>query len=63
MSDKPGANATSPAAAVDLPEDDMAIARRIGSGDRASFEQLMRRYNRRLYRLARSALPVVGATR
>jgi RNA polymerase sigma factor (sigma-70 family) len=36
--------------------DDMELARRIGAGDRASFELLMRRHNRALYRLARSAL-------
>jgi RNA polymerase sigma-70 factor (ECF subfamily) len=36
--------------------DDMAIARRIGAGDRTSFDLLMRRYNRRLYRLARAAM-------
>jgi RNA polymerase sigma-70 factor, ECF subfamily len=34
----------------------MASAESIGTGDRASFEQLMRQYNRRLYRLARAAL-------
>lgn len=37
-------------------DDDCSIARRIGAGDRAAFESLMRRYNRRLYRLARSVL-------
>jgi RNA polymerase sigma factor (sigma-70 family) len=37
-------------------EDDVAIARRIAEGDQASFEVLMRRHNRRLYRLARAAL-------
>jgi RNA polymerase sigma factor (sigma-70 family) len=36
--------------------DELAIARRIASGDRAAFEWLMRHHNRRLYRLARSAL-------
>jgi RNA polymerase sigma-70 factor (ECF subfamily) len=36
--------------------DDLELARRIGAGDRASFELLMRRHNRRLYRLARAAL-------
>jgi RNA polymerase sigma-70 factor (ECF subfamily) len=36
--------------------DDISIARRIAAGDRVSFEALMRRHNRRLYRLARAAL-------
>lgn len=36
--------------------DDLELARRIGAGDRVSFELLMRRHNRRLYRLARAAL-------
>jgi RNA polymerase sigma factor (sigma-70 family) len=36
--------------------DDMALARRIAAGDRAAFELLMRRHNRRLYRLARATL-------
>jgi RNA polymerase sigma-70 factor (ECF subfamily) len=39
-----------------LPVDDLAIARRIAAGDRAAFELLMRRYNGRLYRLARASL-------
>jgi RNA polymerase sigma factor (sigma-70 family) len=39
-----------------VPEDELTIARRIAAGDRSQFEQLMRRYNRRLYRLARSRL-------
>jgi RNA polymerase sigma-70 factor, ECF subfamily len=34
----------------------MASAESIRTGDRAAFEQLMRLYNRRLYRLARAAL-------
>ncbi|RQR21440.1 RNA polymerase sigma factor [Burkholderia sp. Bp9143] len=37
-------------------EDDRTLAARVASGDRAAFEQLMRRYNRRLYRLARATL-------
>jgi RNA polymerase sigma-70 factor (ECF subfamily) len=37
-------------------EDDLALVRRIVAGDRAAFEPLMRRYNRRLYRLARATL-------
>jgi RNA polymerase sigma-70 factor (ECF subfamily) len=37
-------------------EDEVALARRVANGDRAAFELLMRRYNRRLYRLARASL-------
>jgi RNA polymerase sigma factor (sigma-70 family) len=37
-------------------DDDLALAQRAGSGDRAAFEQVMRRYNRRLFRLARATL-------
>ncbi len=37
-------------------EDEVAVARRVANGDRAAFELLMRRYNRRLYRLARASL-------
>jgi RNA polymerase sigma-70 factor (ECF subfamily) len=37
-------------------DDERTLARRVASGDRAAFELLMRRYNRRLYRLARAAL-------
>ncbi len=42
----------------DLPSraDDAEQARRIAAGDTAAFERLMRRYNRRLYRLARVTL-------
>jgi RNA polymerase sigma-70 factor (ECF subfamily) len=50
---------TAPAAslaAVDARDDDLAIARRIAAGDRAAFIELMRRHNRRLYRLARATL-------
>jgi RNA polymerase sigma factor (sigma-70 family) len=36
--------------------DDRSLAARIAAGDHAAFELLMRRYNRRLYRLARAAL-------
>ena len=36
--------------------DDVSIAARVARGDAAAFEVLMRRYNRRLYRLARAAL-------
>jgi RNA polymerase sigma-70 factor (ECF subfamily) len=38
------------------PQDDRSLARRIAAGDKAAFGYLMRRYNRRLYRLARAAL-------
>jgi RNA polymerase sigma-70 factor (ECF subfamily) len=37
-------------------DDDAALAQRVVSGDRAAFALLMRRYNRRLYRLARATL-------
>ena len=37
-------------------DDDLAVARRVAAGDRAAFDQLMRRNNRRLYRLARAAM-------
>ncbi|NCT82827.1 MAG: RNA polymerase sigma factor [Comamonadaceae bacterium] len=42
----------------DLPAraDDAELARRIAAGDGAAFERLMRRHNRRLYRLARVML-------
>lgn len=36
--------------------DDAALAARVASGDGAAFELLMRRHNRRLYRIARSVL-------
>lgn len=36
--------------------DELSLAQRIARGERAAFEVLMRRYNRRLYRLARAAL-------
>jgi RNA polymerase sigma-70 factor (ECF subfamily) len=32
--------------------DELSLAARIAGGDTAAFELLMRRYNRRLYRLA-----------
>lgn len=38
------------------PPDDMEIARRVAVGDRAAFDLLMRRNNRRLYRLARATM-------
>ncbi|MDE2611524.1 MAG: RNA polymerase sigma factor [Burkholderiales bacterium] len=37
-------------------EDDGALARLVAAGDRAAFTRMMRRYNRRLYRLARATL-------
>src|SRR5215831_489989 len=37
-------------------EDELTLARRVAHGDRGAFELLMRRHNRRLYRLARAAL-------
>lgn len=39
-----------------LREDDVTLVRRIRDGDPSAFETLMRRYNRRLYRLARATL-------
>lgn len=36
--------------------DDRTLARRVASGDRGAFDVLMRRHNRRLYRVARAAL-------
>jgi RNA polymerase sigma-70 factor (ECF subfamily) len=44
------------AASLPTEEDDVSIARRIAGGDHVAFERLMRRYNRRLYRLARAVL-------
>jgi RNA polymerase sigma-70 factor, ECF subfamily len=44
------------AASPPTQEDDLSIARRIAGGDHVAFERLMRRYNRRLYRLARAVL-------
>jgi RNA polymerase sigma factor (sigma-70 family) len=37
-------------------DDDASLVRRITAGDQQAFECLMRRYNRRLYRLARAVL-------
>ena len=42
--------------AVSGSDDDREIAQRIASGDRVALECMMRRYNRRLYRLARATL-------
>ena len=43
--------------------DDSCLARQVAAGDRSAFEQLMRRYNRRLYRLARDAFAAMSAYR
>jgi len=43
-------------AVVSLADDDGSLARRIAAGDRTAFELLLRRHNRRLYRLARATL-------
>ena len=39
-----------------MAQDDSTVARQVACGDRSAFELLMRRYNRRLYRLARASL-------
>jgi RNA polymerase sigma-70 factor, ECF subfamily len=49
-------HATQLAGTAPLALDDMEIARRVAAGDRAAFNLLMRRNNRRLYRLARATL-------
>lgn len=50
MTDPAGAVASHPT------EDEASIVRRIVAGDGAAFALLMRRYNRRLFRLARAVL-------
>jgi RNA polymerase sigma factor (sigma-70 family) len=45
---------TAEATATEL--DDLTLVQRIARGDRAAFELMMRRYNRRLFRLARATL-------
>ena len=45
-----------PASKALLPDDDLALARRIAGGDVGAFEALMRAHNRRLFRLARATL-------
>lgn len=45
-----------PAVQTPDPEDDLLLAQRIAAGDRLAFELLMRRHNRRLFRLARASL-------
>jgi RNA polymerase sigma-70 factor (ECF subfamily) len=47
---------TEPIRSEPIADDDPSIVRRVAAGDRSAFELLMRRYNRRLYRLARAAL-------
>jgi len=42
--------------APSAPADDTALADRIGSGDHVAFERMMRRYNGRLFRVARAIL-------
>jgi RNA polymerase sigma-70 factor (ECF subfamily) len=37
-------------------EEERSMAQRVAAGDRTQFEKIMRRYNQRLYRLARAAL-------
>src|SRR6185312_15433442 len=43
-------------ASAPVPQPDDALAYLAATGDRAAFEQLMRRHNRRLFRLARATL-------
>jgi RNA polymerase sigma-70 factor, ECF subfamily len=45
-----------PFGASSIDESDLALARRIGSGDQSAFEALMRRCNTRLFRVARAIL-------
>jgi len=45
-----------PLQAATGPDSDSALLHRIAAGDSSAFERLMRRYNRRLYRVARSIL-------
>jgi RNA polymerase sigma factor (sigma-70 family) len=47
---------TDTAASLAAADDEASIVRRVTAGDRSAFELLMRRHNRRLYRLARAAL-------
>lgn len=43
-------------AAMPAEDDDLALAHRIAAGEESAFELMMRRHNRRLYRLARATL-------
>ena len=53
----PAHAAAVPTPATGVPAvDDLVLARAVASGDAVAFERLMRRHNRRLYRLARAAL-------
>ena len=45
-----------PLARREVVEEVRALTQRVVAGDRAAFEHVMRRYNRRLYRLARATL-------
>jgi RNA polymerase sigma-70 factor (ECF subfamily) len=45
-----------PLARFEAISDDLALTKRAVGGERDAFEQVMRRYNRRLYRLARATL-------
>jgi RNA polymerase sigma factor (sigma-70 family) len=45
-----------PSQAIPAPDSDLSLALRIAQGDRIAFELLMRRNNRRLFRVARSVL-------
>jgi RNA polymerase sigma-70 factor (ECF subfamily) len=47
---------SNPSSAPSAPESESSLIRRIAAGDRSAFESMMRQYNRRLYRLARSAM-------
>src|SRR3982750_164234 len=45
-----------PASAVSATTEDTSLAQQVAAGDRGAFERLMRRHNRRLFRLARATL-------
>jgi RNA polymerase sigma-70 factor, ECF subfamily len=44
------------AAVAETVDDDLSLARHVAAGDVRAFERLMRRFNRRLFRLARATL-------
>lgn len=52
----PSTSLSAVATTAGLPGDDLALAQRVAAGDCAAFGLLMRRHNRRLYRLARASL-------
>lgn len=54
--DRPMMTDITPSLAPSSDEGDVSIAQRVAGGDSVAFERLMRRYNRRLYRLARAVL-------